>query len=97
MKAKVFRELKNPPPELAARVMGDVRAWRRPPSVAWLVSGQTAVLAALLFVSAASLPGEMMATTETVRDLSASVMTAMVELSDRVGKFVGAREIEEIL
>ncbi|MFA6563505.1 MAG: hypothetical protein WCV00_16475 [Verrucomicrobiia bacterium] len=97
MKAKAFRELKNPPPELAARVMGDVRAWQRPPSVGWLVSGQTAVLAALLFVSAASLPEQMLATTETMRDWSESVTIAMVELSDRVGEFVGARELEEIL
>ena len=97
MKAEAFRELRNPPAELAARVMGDVRAWQRPPSVAWLVSGQTAVLAALLFVNAASLPEQMVATTETVRDLSASVMTAMIEMSDRVGEFVGVQEIKEIL
>ena len=97
MKAKAFRELDNPPRELAARVMGDVRAWQRPPAVGWLVSGQTAVLAALLFASTASLPEQMVATTETVRDLSASVMTAMIEMSDRVGEFVGVREIEEIL
>jgi hypothetical protein len=87
----------SPPSELAARVMGDVRAWQRPPAVGWLVGGQTAVLAALLFASTASLPEQMVATSETVRDVSASVMTAMIEMSDRVGEFVGVREIEEIL
>jgi len=97
MKAEAWRELRDPPPELAARVMGDVRAWQRPPAVAWLVGGQAVVLAALLFVSTASLPGEMVATAESVRDWSASVTTAMIELSDRVGEFVGVREIEEIL
>jgi hypothetical protein len=94
---QTFRQLRNPQPDLAVRVMGDVRAWQRPPTVGWLVSGQTALLAALLFASTASLPEQMVATTETVRDLSASVMTAMIEMSDRVGEFVGARELEEIL
>jgi hypothetical protein len=97
MKADAFRELKHPSPDLAARVMGDVRAWQRPPSVAWLVSGQTALLTALLFTSATSLPDQMLATSETVRDLSESVMTAMIEMSDRVGEFVGVQEIKEIL
>jgi hypothetical protein len=97
MKADAFRELNHPAPELAARVMGDVRAWQRPPSVTWLLSGQTAVLAALLFVNAAVLPEQLVATAETVRDWSESVTVAMVELSDRVGEFVGVRELEEIL
>ncbi|MBI5685691.1 MAG: hypothetical protein HZC54_11480 [Verrucomicrobia bacterium] len=97
MRADALRELRNPPAELAARVMGDVRAWQRPPSVTWLVGGQTAVLAALLFASTASLPEQMVATTETVRDWSVSVAMATLELSDRVGEFVGVREIEEIL
>ncbi|MCX6909831.1 MAG: hypothetical protein NTY01_17565 [Verrucomicrobia bacterium] len=97
MKADAFRKLSNPSPELAARVMGDVRAWQRPPAVTWLVGGQTVVLAALLFVSTASLPGEMVATAESVRDWSSSVTTVMIELSDRVGELVGVREIEEIL
>lgn len=97
MKAEAFRELKTPPPELAARVMGDVRAWRQPPSITWLVSGQTAVLAALLFVSAPTLPDQMAATTETVRDWSASLATEVVKMSDRFGELVGISELEKIL
>lgn len=97
MKAEVFRELRNPPSDLAARVMGDVRAWQRPPSIAWLVSGQTAVLAVLLFVSAPTLPEQMVATTETVRDWSASVAMSVVEMSDRFGELVGVRQLEGIL
>ena len=77
--------------------MGDVRAWRRPPAVAWLVGAQTTVLAALLFASAATLPEQMVATTETVRDWSSSVTATMLELSDRFGEMVGVRQIEEIL
>lgn len=97
MKAEMWRELRNPPSELAARVMGDVRAWQRRPATAWLVGGQTAVLAVLLFVSAANLPGQMAETAESVRDWSVSVAMATLELSDRLGEFVGVRQIEEIL
>ncbi len=97
MKAEMWRELKDPPAELAARVMGDVRAWQRPPATGWLVGGQTAVLAVLLFVSAANLPGQMEETAESVRDWSVSVAMSTLELSDRIGEFVGVREIEEIL
>ena len=97
MKADALRKLKSPPPELAARVMADVRGWRRPPAVAWLVGIQTAVLAALLFASATTLPEQVAATTDTVRGWSESVATAVLEMSDRFGEFVGLREIEEIL
>ena len=97
MKADALRKLKSPPPELAARVMADVHGWRRPPAVAWLVGAQTVVLAALLVAGSTTLPEQVAATTDTVRDWSASVATAVLEMSDRFGEFVGLREIEEIL
>jgi hypothetical protein len=97
MKAETLRELKVPPSELTARVMADVRAWRRPPAVAWLVGAQTAVLAALLFANSPTLPDQVATTTDAVRDWSKSVATAVMEMSDRFGEFVGLRQNEEIL
>jgi hypothetical protein len=85
-----MRELERPPAELLARVMGDVRAHRRPPTVGWLVGAQTALLAALLVASApATLPTELAATVETVRDWSASLAQATLEFSADMDRLLG--------
>lgn len=97
MKTEALRDLKSPPSELAVRVMADVRVWRRPPAVSWLVGVQTAVLAALLFASSATLPEQVATTRDAVRDWSTSVATAVMEMSDRFSEFVGLRENEAIL
>ena len=97
MKVETLRELRIPPPELAARVMADVRGWRRPPAVTWLVGVQTVVLVAFLAAGSTTLPEQVATTTDKVRDWSTSVATAVMEMSDRFGELVGWKESEAIL
>lgn len=93
MNVKSLRTLETPPPELAARVMGDVRRWNAPPDVGWIITGQTVLLAALLLVSSATLPQSLTATASNIHDWSDALVQATLEVSDKVGQiFLGEEE-----
>ena len=87
MKTNPLRKLETPPPEVAGRIMADVRAWRQPAParVGWLIGAQSVLLAALLFASAGTLPQQWDETVAVVNDVSSALVQATVEFSDKVG------------
>ncbi|MBM3889902.1 MAG: hypothetical protein FJ388_12365 [Verrucomicrobia bacterium] len=82
-----LRKLETPPPEMAGRIMAEVRAWHQPAwaPVGWVISAQTLMLAALVFVSAETLPQRWEDTVAAVEDVSAALVQATVDFSDKVG------------
>ena len=89
MKPNLLRNLETPPPELAARVMSAARDWREPERGGWLVGSQTMVLAALLILSSATLPDQLVTTADTIVDWSQTLAQATLEMSDNMGRFLG--------
>jgi len=82
-----LRKLETPPPEMAGRIMAEVRAWHRPAwaPVGWVISAQSVILAVLLFASAGTLPQQWDETLAVVEDVSAALVQATVDFSDKVG------------
>ena len=82
-----LRELETPPSEMAGRIMSEVRAWRQPAwaPVGWVISAQTVILAALVFANAETLPQRWDETVAVVQDVSAALVQATVDFSDKVG------------
>jgi hypothetical protein len=98
MKTHPLRKLETPPPQMAERIMADVRAWHQPAAtpVGWLIAAQTVLLAALVFASVETLPQRWEETVAVVEDLSAALVQATADFSDKVGGMV-LPEIEGVI
>ncbi|MCX7827340.1 MAG: hypothetical protein N2689_17555 [Verrucomicrobiae bacterium] len=85
--ANALRQLETPPPQMAGRIMAEVRAWHRPAwaPAAWVIGAQTVMLTALLFATAETLPQRWDETVAIVEDVSAALVQATVDFSDKVG------------